>query len=329
MPTLDGIQTVKIIKEKSNSLPKSIIMLSSFRLETISKLSSDVGINTFLQKPINPSIFNDILSSLFSDDYVSQYENNTNNKFQTLKENVKKIEYFNILLTEDNVINQEIIVGILEETNITIDIASNGKEAVEILKENKKEYSMVLMDLQMPIMDGYKATKIIRKFNKDVPIIALTANAMKEDIQNTKKIGMNDHLSKPIDIELFLNLILTYSNKDKKTNNVLNFDFNYIDVNVGLEYLAFDKNLYIRILNKFYIEYNDVKLEGLDDENLQILAHTVKGLSANIGAKRLNEISKELEQSLDKNLFSKFYMELKNVMDELRAYVNKNEKELQ
>ena len=118
-----------------------------------------------------------------------------------------------ILLAEDNEINQEIIIGLLENSGIIIDIANNGKEAIEKFKVSN--YELILMDLQMPIMDGYEATKIIRELDSNVPLIALTANAMKEDEQRTKLIGMNEHLNKPIDIEKLYKILLQYISKKK------------------------------------------------------------------------------------------------------------------
>ena len=101
-----------------------------------------------------------------------------------------------ILLTEDKKINQEIFMGILEGSGIKIDIASNGKEAVE--KFRKKLYSLIVMDIEMPIMNGYEASKIIRTENAKVPIIALTSNNSSRDILQSKKVGMNEHLAKPV-----------------------------------------------------------------------------------------------------------------------------------
>ena len=102
-----------------------------------------------------------------------------------------------ILLTEDKKINQEIFVGLLEGSGIKIDIASNGHEAVE--KSRKKFYSLIVMDIEMPIMNGYEASKIIRTENPKIPIIALTSNNSSRDILKTKKVGMNEHLAKPVE----------------------------------------------------------------------------------------------------------------------------------
>jgi CheY-like chemotaxis protein len=101
-----------------------------------------------------------------------------------------------LLLTEDQKINQEIFIGLLEGSGINIDIASNGKEAVE--KSSAVHYSLIVMDIDMPIMNGYEATRSIRKFNKKTPIIALTSNSTTQDIMQTKDAGMNEHLTKPV-----------------------------------------------------------------------------------------------------------------------------------
>jgi len=121
---------------------------------------------------------------------------------------VSALERKKILLAEDNIINQEIILGLLENSSIEIDIAKNGEEAISLHQKNK--YGMILMDIQMPILDGYEATKAIRAIDKTIPIIAITASAMKEDVKKTRESGMNDHLNKPIDVNRLYELLLTY-----------------------------------------------------------------------------------------------------------------------
>jgi len=112
-----------------------------------------------------------------------------------------------ILLVEDNKFNQDVIIYLLEDSGLIIDIANNGEEAVSMLNN---EYDLILMDIQMPIIDGYEATEIIRKQNRYIPIIALSANAMKKDIEKSKNGGMNEHLTKPINFELLYEMLLKY-----------------------------------------------------------------------------------------------------------------------
>ncbi|NOZ90499.1 MAG: response regulator [Epsilonproteobacteria bacterium] len=132
---------------------------------------------------------------------------------QSSKQSIKQITNSKILLVDDNLINQEIIIGLLEHSNIELDIASNGQEALDMFEVNK--YALILMDIQMPIMDGYKATELIRKKDANIPIIALTANAMKEDIKKTAQYGMNSHINKPIDVEKLYQTLFKYIKYDK------------------------------------------------------------------------------------------------------------------
>jgi len=125
-----------------------------------------------------------------------------------LEKDINLLKETEILLVEDNPINQEIVLGLLENSNLKLDIANNGKEGIELFE--KKEYALILMDIQMPIMDGYKASKIIRQKSNDIPIIALSANAMKEDMEKSKAHGMTTHLNKPIDVEKLYRVLLKY-----------------------------------------------------------------------------------------------------------------------
>jgi signal transduction histidine kinase/CheY-like chemotaxis protein len=129
-------------------------------------------------------------------------------KKETTPQNIETLEGVKILLAEDNIINQEIILGLLDSSKVELDVASDGQEAIE--KFRKNSYDIILMDVQMPVMDGYKATKIIRQEDKEIVIIALTANAMREDLLKSIACGMNDHLNKPVEVEKLYETILRY-----------------------------------------------------------------------------------------------------------------------
>jgi len=124
--------------------------------------------------------------------------------------NNQKLNNEKILLAEDDIINQEIILGLLKETNIQIDIAQNGEEAVELHKKNS--YTIILMDIQIPKLNGYEATKAIRKIDKNIPIYAISASDMKETIEKTLESGMNGYLHKPIDVSRLYKILLKYKN---------------------------------------------------------------------------------------------------------------------
>ena len=126
---------------------------------------------------------------------------------------VEKLAYIKdkrVLLVEDNPTNQLLITSMLDETHLEIDIANNGLEALNMINAKKRAYDLILMDLQMPIMNGFEVTIELRKDDKKVPVIALSANVIKEDIEKTKAIGMNDYLLKPINAEKFFTCLLKY-----------------------------------------------------------------------------------------------------------------------
>jgi signal transduction histidine kinase/CheY-like chemotaxis protein/HPt (histidine-containing phosphotransfer) domain-containing protein len=321
MPELDGIETTKIINEHyKDKRPPTVIMVSSFRQESIITLAKAVGIEIFLQKPINPSVLNDILSDIF----LNNFKVNNISKNILLNNKVISISFEgnNILLVEDNKVNQEIIIGLLEDTKINFDIANNGQEAVNKIKENPQKYQLILMDIQMPIMDGYEATKEIKKINNNIPIIALTANAMQKDIENTKAAGMKEHLNKPIKIDTLYATLSKYISKNENIEKTSQESINlptlkYIDINVGLNHMANNEKLYIKIMHSFYESYKDFTLENLEVEEKKRVFHTLKGLSANIGAINLNKIVQEIELNDNDILHLELVKELEKVINEL------------
>lgn len=241
-----------------------------------------------------------------------------------------------VLLVEDNIINQEIIIGLLKSSEIDIDIASDGKQALDMFKQNttskENKYNLILMDIQMPIMDGYEATIQIRKLDKQIPIIALTANIMKENIIKFKELGMQEYLSKPIEVDKLFKLLYKYMSKkglvnQDLINNEKNSDidipqFTNIDTTSGLMYLDGNKKLYLKILNIFYEDYHNVDLEKIPKDELKIVIHTIKGLSANIGALSLHKIavqSEEIESTAQISLLNK---ELNLVTKEIKTKLN-------
>ena len=129
-------------------------------------------------------------------------------KNEAVKESTSaSIEGLSVLLVEDNELNMEISKFIIENEDATVTCASNGKEAVDIYKNSPKSFDIILMDIMMPEMDGYEATKVIRSFDQDIPIVAMTANAFTEDKIKAKKAGMNAHVSKPLDRDILIRVI--------------------------------------------------------------------------------------------------------------------------
>ena len=330
MPELDGIATVKKIEEQCSDMKiPSIIMVSSFREDAIAKLAQNVGVNIFLQKPINPSILHDVLNNVFLNKSLKLIDDKD---AESLVNELHLLDNSHILLVEDNKTNQLVMLGLLEDSEIDIDIANNGQEAVDLYIKNPQKYELILMDLQMPIMDGYEATKQIRKQNSEIPIIALTANAMVEDVEKTKAVGMNAHLNKPIDVEKLYATLLQFvskkinssqTEKNRKIEDTIEIPkFKNIETEKGLSFLAGNKKLYLKMLKRFYELYKDFKLENLNDEEFKRATHTLRGLSANIGATNLHTIVENIDNSyhnedFDKDLITQFSIDFKKVLDDL------------
>lgn len=228
-----------------------------------------------------------------------------------------------ILVVEDNVINQDVLVGLLEESGVGIDIAEDGEVAVKLFQKN--HYDLIFMDIQMPIMDGFAATQIIRESNKKVPIIALTANVLKDDIQKSKDAGMNGHLNKPLNVKELFQVVKKFldvevkSVKNQQTSEISIPDFKHIDTKIGLEQLNGNRKLYLKLLRDFENNYRDLQLETLDKDDFERAIHTIKGVSGTIGAKALNTIATEIDKSQNRELLELLYGELLLVLTDLKS----------
>ena len=197
MPEMDGIATARKIRERVGE-DVTIIILTSFDFSEIEEEARAVGVNAFMAKPL----FRSRLTATLRQFTSGKKEKNARNYLEDFaKENYAGKR---ILLVEDNELNREIATEIIGMTGVTIDIAENGKIAVEkVMEAPEKWYDLIFMDIQMPIMNGYEATAAIRALagsRGKVPIIAMTANAFAEDVQLAKNTGMNEHIAKPLDL---------------------------------------------------------------------------------------------------------------------------------
>jgi len=217
---MDGIQLTHELKTRTpdNSV---VIMISAAEWTAVADEAKKAGVDKFLSKPLFPSTIAEIINECMSIDkrHVEKVRANIEGIFAGRR----------ILLVEDVEINREIVQTLLEPTHLQIDCAENGKEAVRMYEANPDKYNLIFMDVQMPEMDGYEATRRIRAFEKEhstsftenksstsftegetrsdnrnlrkqIPIIAMTANVFHEDIERCEEAGMDSHIGKPIDI---------------------------------------------------------------------------------------------------------------------------------
>ena len=204
MPKLDGIETCKrIIKSINLSKRPHLVTLTAYGREEVLKQAEQSGIESVLVKPVTSStLFDTTLAVLQTSDISPDKAPSA-----ILSLDVTRTRGARVLLVEDNEINQEVALGQLEDAKVQVDLAENGEVAVRMVKDN--QYDLVLMDMQMPVMDGIEATRVIRleKRFDDLPIIAMTANAMSADRDRCLEAGMNGHIAKPIEPEeLFMML---------------------------------------------------------------------------------------------------------------------------
>jgi len=211
MPKLDGIETCKrLLALPGIATPPHLVMVTAYGREEVLKQAEDTGIDNVLVKPVTSSTLFDATLSVLSVDGEMRDEVVTVPFLDTTQ-----TRGIRVLLVEDNEINQEVAIGQLEDAEVNVDLAENGEIAIRMVQE--KDYDLVLMDMQMPVMDGIDATRVIRsdlRF-KTLPIIAMTANAMAADRDRCLDAGMNDHIAKPIDPDQLFNVLLRWTGRSK------------------------------------------------------------------------------------------------------------------
>ena len=199
LPGMNGLEAAIRIREKEETRSLPIVLISAYAGKEEEARCAEVGVNVFLQKPITASsLFNAIVEAQGLQVQIRRHVSDT------ILEN--EFEGTVALLAEDNEANQMVATELLSRMGIELDIANNGREAVEMARENKGRYAAILMDMQMPEMDGLEATRALRadpEF-RELPIIAMTANAMRQDLDACLAAGMNDHVVKPIDRAVLL-----------------------------------------------------------------------------------------------------------------------------
>ena len=213
MPSLDGIETSKhILALPGLSAPPHIVMVTAYGREDVLKQAEENELENVLVKPVTSStLFDTIVAVLHAHQGATDLNVQAAPSFE-----IDRTRGTRVFVVEDNEINQEVAIGLLEDAAIKVDfLAENGEIAVRMAQET--DYDAVLMDMQMPVMDGIEATRAIRSDprSQDLPIIAMTANAMAADREKCLKAGMNDHIGKPIDPDELFSVLLRWAGRRK------------------------------------------------------------------------------------------------------------------
>jgi CheY-like chemotaxis protein len=206
MPGMNGIDFSRWVKEREKS-KSVVIMISASEWNVIEEEAKEAGVDKFMPKPLFASAIADCINECLGPGNLRTAEENCSQEEDCF-------QGYRVLLAEDVEINREIVLALLEPTGLTIDCAENGAEAVRLYNEAPGKYDMIFMDVQMPEVDGYEATRRIRALDipgaKEIPIVAMTANVFREDVAKCLEAGMNDHVGKPLDFEEVLDRLRKY-----------------------------------------------------------------------------------------------------------------------
>jgi signal transduction histidine kinase/DNA-binding response OmpR family regulator/HPt (histidine-containing phosphotransfer) domain-containing protein len=338
MPGMDGLQASRHIKgDETLKHRPAIVLVTAFGREEIREEAERLQLDGFLVKPVTKSMIVDTLVNVFAEVVEGAAF--------TPGEQSARLAGIRILLVEDNAINQQIAVELLEGAGATLRVAKNGREAVDILFEGPQPppFDLVLMDLQMPEMDGYQATAKLRSDQRfaALPIIAMTAHATMEERQRCLDVGMNDHASKPIEPNNLFDTIARFCKttpaaappdrsagfsslqqaiEERPENSPAGLEgkrteiraslpddlpsIDGLDTADGLNRVAGNRKLYLKLLRQFVeqqassVEQISAALVQGDNTLAERLAHTLKGVAGNIGAKRVQTAAGALEKLL-------------------------------
>jgi len=314
MPGMDGIELARRIRALAISRMPHLMMVTAYGREEVLQEAEDAGIENVLIKPISASVLFDSVVRILGE--IPDGALDAGNGPTAAYKQLAVFKGARILLVEDSDLNQEVAIELLQSAGFVVDLAENGAIALEKIKN--AEYNLVLMDMQMPVMDGVTATKEIRKDirYRDLPVVAMTANAMKGDRDRCLAAGMNDHVAKPIEPEELWKAILKWTKPNHLPQPIslaaapeadqeeLQSEIVGLDTINALRRMLGNKPLYAKLLNMFAAGQKSATieiqaaLESDDWDRAERLAHTLKGASANIGATALPQLADLLETAI-------------------------------
>lgn len=303
MAGMDGVALYHRIREIYTHQVHAIIMVTAYeKEELLQQFNSEIP-QKILIKPVTPSHLFDALIDICTHPRLSVY--NTQTALSDATNVIKSLSDLNVLLVEDNQSNQEVAYAILIDVDISVNIVSNGQEALEWLTRNPYP-DAILMDCQMPIMDGYEATRQIRRnlALPHIPIIAMTANVMEGDEEFCRSVGMDGYITKPINAERLYREIAFQCHREieiDSSSKAVSFPLlEGIDTQGAIQRLGGNEHLYHRLLKKFPNEqqnfldrYSEAAQTG--SENAKRLCHTLKSVAAMLGMEHLTKLTHEAE----------------------------------
>ncbi len=324
MPGMDGIETARRIKSLDLASPPLFLMVTAYGREEMMKEAQALGIENVLVKPVSPSILFDTTIAVLggSRERVALQSAQTGSD-----QRLAALRGARILLVEDNDINQQVARELLEDAGLVVEVADNGQVALQMAQQ--AAFDLVFMDMQMPVMDGVAATRELRKIARlaQLPIVAMTANAMEQDRRKCIEAGMNDFLVKPIDPADLLSVLLRWLRPPQAPvcaavpapaaqaaapvaaivfTGALDLPHGVpgLDTALGLSRMAGKKALYLTVLRRYAAGQKDAveqiraALQAGDAATAERVAHTLKGVSANVGAVAVHDVASAVEHAL-------------------------------
>jgi PAS domain S-box-containing protein len=316
MPGMDGVETVRRMHEANLARTPSVIMVTAFGREEVREQAERQGVNlpVVLTKPVTPSTLLEALGTVLGK--VPQAGTRASERYGQSANDMAGLRGARLLLVEDNELNRELASELLQGVGIELSQVVDGQQALDLLEQDA-EFDGVLMDCQMPVMDGYTATRRIRQQPRfaDMPVIAMTANAMAGDRERALASGMNDHISKPLNVaDMFATLARWIRPGARRkpeapavnatdSATVLPEHLEGIDLAAGLATCMGKRDLYLRLLRKFQATQSHFgeafqRATASDDPTAPArLAHTLRGTAGNIGAGKVALAAGALEQA--------------------------------
>jgi len=326
MQTLNDIEKLKALNHKA---PR-VIVATTHHHYMYADMENYYQVDRFVLKPVEETRLHNAILDLY-------YQHETSSEInESAQGSTNRLAGYHVLVVDDSDINRDVAEKILNEEGATVRIATDGEDAIEKLQNNQKPFNLILMDIQMPIMDGFKATQLIRQMSQyhDLPIIALTAGSQTNQRQEALQSGMNAFLNKPFEVDDLVNCILALKNGDMDFYQQLKkpLDHNNLTLEIDFEKgwkVWKNDEVFCRYLQKFIDDYGNypAEFEHLDnDEAKSRLAHKIKGACGSMGIEPLMHITARVETALiEKHFNASLHAEMNsihaNVIEQIKNYI--------